>query len=87
MLEAAEHSKQRLEMAFTAEEVVNMLDSSFTGSDSSDDDLEMDREEMDNPFFRDTKSRMETESKLKIHYNSKTHKKEIIYRVVMVLLL
>ena len=79
VLEAAEHSKQRLEMAFTAGEVMNMLDYSFTGSDSSDNDLEMDTEDFDNPFFRDTNSRMETEIKLKIHYNSKTQKIEIIF--------
>ena len=28
-----------IEMAFTAEEIVNMLDNSFVGVDSSDDDL------------------------------------------------
>ena len=34
--------KSSLEATFTAEEVVNMLYSSFTGADISDDDLEMD---------------------------------------------
>ena len=39
------------EMALTAEDVVTMLDSSFTGCDSSDDDLGMSIEEIENPHF------------------------------------
>ena len=38
-------------MALTAEDVVTMLDSSFTGCDSSDDDLGMSIEEIENPHF------------------------------------
>ena len=39
------------EMALTGEDVVTMLDSSFTGCDSSDDDLGMSIEEIENPHF------------------------------------
>ena len=67
-MQLQEQSQQSLEMPFTAEEVVNMLESSFAGADSSDDDLEMDTEEIGTPFFRDIDSRRETESKPKYVY-------------------
>ena len=52
-------------MAFTAEEVVNMLDSSFVGADSSDDDLEMDTEELIDPsFVEESEGRSKTKMKL-----------------------
>ena len=52
-------------MAFTADEVVNMLDSSFVGADSSDDDLEMDTEEFIDPFFvEESEVRSKTNTKL-----------------------
>ena len=52
-------------MAFTAEEVVNMLDSSFVGADSSDDDLEVDIEELIDPFFvEESEGRSKTKMKL-----------------------
>ena len=38
-------------MAYTAEDVVSMLDSSFQGLDSSDDDFGFEIEELENPFF------------------------------------
>ena len=38
-------------MAYTAEDVVSMLDSSFHGLDSSDGDLGFEIEELENPFF------------------------------------
>ena len=52
-------------MPFTADEVVNMLDSSFVGADSSDDDLEMDTEELIDPFFvEESEGRSKTNTKL-----------------------
>ena len=39
-----------LAMAYTTNQVVSLLDSSFQGEDSSDDDLGMDIEGMENTF-------------------------------------
>ena len=38
-------------MAYIAEEVVPLLDSSFQGADSSDDDLGFEIEELENPYY------------------------------------
>ena len=38
-------------MAYTAEEVATLLDSSFQGADSSDDDLGFDIELLENPQY------------------------------------
>ena len=38
-------------MAYTTNQVVSLLDSSFQGEDSSDDDLGMDTEGLENTFF------------------------------------
>ena len=38
-------------MAYTAEEVATLLDSSFQGPDSSDDDLGFEIEVLENPLF------------------------------------
>ena len=36
---------------YTTDQVVSLLDSSFQGDDSSDDDLDMDIEGLENTFF------------------------------------
>ena len=52
-------------MTLTAEDVVNMLDSSFVGADSSDDDLEMDTEQIIDLFFlEESEGRSKTKMKL-----------------------
>ena len=38
-------------MAYTAEEVATLLDTSFQGPDSSEDDLGLDIEVLENPLF------------------------------------
>ena len=66
-----EHLRGRLHcllaMAYTAEQVTSMLDSSFQG-DSSDDDLGFDAEELDN-YIRTTDGKRLGKVKCSEHMN------------------
>ena len=46
-------------MAYTAEEVVSLLDSSFQGADSSDDDLGFEIEEVLNPYYMEQGNKLQ----------------------------
>ena len=53
-------------MAYTADQVVGLLDSSFQGVDSSDDDLGMDTEGLENSVFLEQS--VQTQGKVHVLY-------------------